>query len=100
MNLPVAPQSLGGAFKGGTKGQALHTPKASTYCPSAWYSTTLRRGSTGEGVMVLQQALGGLTVDGGFGPLTEAAVKEFQADAGLPQTGIVDEATWRALDAR
>ncbi|MBP6994837.1 MAG: peptidoglycan-binding protein [Phycicoccus sp.] len=67
---------------------------------SAWYSTTLRRGSTGEGVMVLQQALGGLTVDGGFGPLTEAAVKEFQADAGLPQTGIVDEATWRALDAR
>lgn len=67
---------------------------------SAWYSTTLRRGSTGEGVMVLQQALGGLTVDGGFGPLTEAAVKEFQADAGLPQTGVVDEATWRALDAR
>lgn len=67
---------------------------------SAWYSTTLRRGSTGEGVMVLQRGLGGLTVDGGFGPLTETAVKKLQAEAGLPQTGVVDEATWRALDAR
>lgn len=66
---------------------------------SSWYSTSLRRGSTGQAVMELQRALGGLEVDGGFGPLTETAVKRAQADAGLPQTGVVDEATWRAIDA-
>lgn len=63
-----------------------------------WYGTTLRRGSTGAAVMALQRQLGGLDVDGGFGALTEAAVKAAQAEAGLAQTGVVDEATWRAID--
>lgn len=35
--------------------------------------------------------------DGIFGPETTDAVKGFQAAYGLPQTGVVDEATWDAI---
>ena len=35
--------------------------------------------------------------DGDFGPMTKAAVRQFQARAGLSQTGLIDGATWRAL---
>lgn len=38
-----------------------------------------------------------VAVDGQFGPLTEAATKEFQQQAGLPVTGVIDEATWAML---
>jgi peptidoglycan hydrolase-like protein with peptidoglycan-binding domain len=59
-------------------------------------------GDSGEPVKQAQRALRrtpntSLEVDGEFGPLTEAATKEFQRQAGLPVTGIVDEATWAAL---
>lgn len=37
-------------------------------------------------------------LDGSFGPGTEAAVKAFQAKAGLPQSGKLDPATLKALD--
>jgi peptidoglycan hydrolase-like protein with peptidoglycan-binding domain len=46
--------------------------------------------ATGKG-NVMQQA----GIDGAFGAKTEAATKAFQAEAGLPQTGIVDAATWQ-----
>ena len=39
----------------------------------------------------------GLAVDNIFGPRTEACVRNFQARARLPETGIVDPATWRRL---
>lgn len=39
----------------------------------------------------------GLQVDNVYGPATESAVRDFQRRAGLPVTGIVDEATWRRL---
>lgn len=39
----------------------------------------------------------GLAVDNIFGPLTEAAVRNFQARAGLDVTGVVDPSTWRRL---
>jgi peptidoglycan hydrolase-like protein with peptidoglycan-binding domain len=64
---------------------------------SAYRSTTLRRGSSGAAVKALQKALGGLSVDGAFGPLTEARVKAFQKSAGLARTGVVDRSTWDAL---
>jgi hypothetical protein len=65
----------------------------------------IRRGSTGEVVRVLQSTLkrvypsyaGHLGVDGNFGPLTEAAVKEFQRRSNLTADGIVGPRTWAAL---
>jgi peptidoglycan hydrolase-like protein with peptidoglycan-binding domain len=36
-------------------------------------------------------------IDGEFGQLTEAAVKSFQARAGLATDGIVGPDTWRAM---
>ena len=40
---------------------------------------------------------GALVVDGHFGDRTEAALKRFQAQSGLPDTGVVDEITLGAL---
>lgn len=40
------------------------------------------------------------TIDGIFGRLTRAAVFAFQADQGLPLSGVADEATWTALDGK
>ncbi len=37
-------------------------------------------------------------VDGFFGPITEASVEFFQQLQGLPADGIVDDATWDALE--
>lgn len=66
-------------------------------------ASLLRRGSTGPGVETLQHSLAALSyytgwVDGDFGPITQAAVKEFQAGAGLVPDGIVGPLTWAALD--
>jgi len=59
-------------------------------------------GDTGDAVTQAQRALRRtpnttLEVDGEFGPLTEEATKEFQQQAGLPVTGVVDDTTWLAL---
>lgn len=64
---------------------------------SCTVSATLRYGATGSSVRTLQSELGGLSVDGSFGPRTLAAVKAFQKEKGLPVTGVVDAATWKAL---
>lgn len=58
--------------------------------------TTVRRGDIGDDVKTLQKILG-ITVDGDFGPRTEAAVKRFQGMQGLHADGVVGPATWRAL---
>ena len=57
----------------------------------------LRRGSTGANVRYLQAALGGLKVDGQFGPITDKAVRAFQAAQGLKVDGIVGPITWGRL---
>lgn len=63
---------------------------------------TLRRGSKGDDVKILQRTLndhnfGRLNVDGDFGHLTEAAVKKYQSDRGLVVDGIVGPATWARI---
>ena len=58
---------------------------------------TIRRGAQGEAVRQIQQKLK-LTVDGAFGPRTEAAVREFQRSHQMVPDGIVGPKTWRALD--
>ena len=66
---------------------------------------TLRRGSTGEYVTLLQTKLiqlgydvGATGADGKFGDKTAAAVRMFQRDHGLVQDGVVGKNTWAALD--
>jgi hypothetical protein len=72
----------------------------------------LENGSTGQPVqnwqgLLVAHALGFMIatgkgnvmqyagIDGHFGAKTEAATRKFQAEAGLPQTGVVDAATWQ-----
>ncbi len=61
----------------------------------------LCRGSKGPEVKALQETLNArgatLETDGKFGPLTEAALKKFQADAGCKGAGRVDASTVAAL---
>jgi peptidoglycan hydrolase-like protein with peptidoglycan-binding domain len=63
----------------------------------------LQRGSRGPDVMDLQRQLNArgaqLEVDGKFGPLTEAALKQFQGGVPGASSGRVDAATVAALQA-
>jgi peptidoglycan hydrolase-like protein with peptidoglycan-binding domain len=61
------------------------------------HTIVLSSGDEGRQVQLLQQALGGVAVDGVFGPETEAAVQRFQASKGLTVDGIVGPATSAAL---
>jgi peptidoglycan hydrolase-like protein with peptidoglycan-binding domain len=60
-----------------------------------------KNGSTGEDVRTVQYLLRAqgstITADGAFGPLTDAAVRQFQGAHGLVADGIVGNATWPAL---
>ena len=58
--------------------------------------TTLKKGSKGAEVKLLQELLG-ITADGDFGPKTEAAVIAFQKAHGLTADGVVGAKTWAAL---
>ncbi len=60
----------------------------------------LSAGSEGRQVEMLQAALGGISVDGIFGPETEEAVRQFQATKGLPVDGVVGPATSALLGSR
>lgn len=68
---------------------------------------TLHIGNTGASVIRLQLNLNHqiptgapLKVDGLFGPLTEARVKQFQAEVGLAADGVVGLKTWYHLVAQ
>jgi len=86
---------------------ALLTPYWADRDGDTQMDTTLRRGSIGDAVKALQVALIALgydvgkntQADGKFGPATEAGVKAFQRDYGLPQTGTWGTAEEQALDA-
>jgi cell wall-associated NlpC family hydrolase len=59
----------------------------------------LREGSTGPAVAAVQRLLG-VTADGDFGPVTLAAVRDFQARHGLVVDGQVGDHTLAALRRR
>lgn len=62
---------------------------------------TVRLGDHGEAVRAAQTLLpGGLTVDGVFGPATDAAVRDFQQMFAPPVDGIVGPITWHTLTLR
>jgi len=56
----------------------------------------LRKGSRGEGVKMMQEALG-ISADGAFGPGTERALKAWQAKNGLTADGIAGPKTLEKL---
>ncbi len=69
---------------------------------SAGSRSALRVGSTGDPVSRLQRALTAalgrsVPIDGSFGPVTDAAVREYQSSRGLYVDGYVGEQTWSAL---
>jgi putative cell wall-binding protein len=89
---------------------SANMPASGTVDPATWAAleraayplltyrtTTLSKGSKGAAVTALQKALG-ITADGIFGSDTQAAVKRAQTAAKLPSTGVVDTATWIAVE--
>lgn len=64
-------------------------------------SPTLQAGSLDPVVAMLQRVLKtgfgyAGAIDGVFGPTTENVVRQYQTNAGLPVTGVMDERTWMA----
>ncbi len=82
----------------------INTAEAISGIPASWPGQNLEIGSTGSKVRQMQEqlnviagaypALPKISVDGIYGPGTEAAVRKFQSIFGLPATGIVDYPTW------
>ena len=62
---------------------------------------SLKKNATGGSVRALQAVLSAkghaTTVDGSFGPATEASVKAYQKSRGLTADGICGQQTWTAL---
>lgn len=85
---------------------AILTPFWAQKDEDDYMDTTLRQGSIGEAVKQLQLGLIALgydvgkntRADGKFGPATEAGVKKFQSDEGMPVTGIWTPEDQNALD--
>jgi uncharacterized protein (TIGR02594 family) len=75
----------------------LRWPKAEGPPPPA-PRRELAKGDSGPDVEMLQAALG-VPSDGEFGPVTEAAVKGFQAACGLVVDGVCGAMTWEKVDA-
>lgn len=75
----------------------LDRPVMPSPSPEPQARPTIRQGDRGDAVRELQSLLGGLNADGVFGPLTAAAVRQFQTDNGLVADAIVGPRTWDAL---
>lgn len=87
----------------------INTATSISGVPSSWPGYNLNIGASGEKVRQLQQQLNRIaqnypaiprvTVDGVYGSETANAVRIFQSVFDLPQTGIVDFATWYKISA-
>lgn len=82
----------------------INTSERISGVPSSWPGYNLSNGARGEKVRQMQQqlnriaqnypAIPKITADGIYGPKTSQAVKAFQKIFKLPQSGVVDYATW------
>ncbi len=82
----------------------INTTEQISGIPASWTGYDLNIGTSGDKVQQIQEqldaissvytAIPDITPDGIFGPATAASVREFQSIFGLPQTGVVDFATW------
>ena len=94
-NLPLL--SKGGLVAPVSDSQEIAKPAVKKVAPAAF--KPLKNGSKGTGVKNVQTMLK-LKADGVFGPGTAKAVQDFQKKSGLPVTGVVDQATFKALKAK
>ncbi len=85
--------------EGRTPGKATAARTSETAASGEGATGPVELASESEGAQVeaVQRALGGIKVDGVYGPETEAAVQAFQASRGLAVDGIVGPATSAAL---
>lgn len=74
-------------------------PRPAVTGPQPADQPMIRRGASGDSVVLLQTALAlaGFPVTSSFGPSTDQAVRAFQASKGLVVDGIVGPSTWKAL---
>jgi peptidoglycan hydrolase-like protein with peptidoglycan-binding domain len=63
--------------------------------PAPTLPPTVRLGDTGDDVAFLQTFV--MKHDGKFGPITDAAVRQYQRDNGLTVDGICGPQTWRSI---
>ena len=79
------------------------TETTATVASTVSEDVTLKPGDTGDEVRRLQEALAALDYDvgepdGSYGPTTEEAVKQFQADSGLTADGVAGPETLAAVN--
>ncbi|HEY4809478.1 MAG TPA: peptidoglycan-binding protein [Solirubrobacteraceae bacterium] len=89
--------SVGPTASLASAGATSSTSAATGPATTTEHTIELSEGSEGRQVKLLQQALGGVKVDGVFGPETEAAVRSFQESRGLTVDGVVGAQTSAAL---
>lgn len=90
-------------------GESIYVNTAETISgiPISWPGYDLTVGSTGDKVRHVQEQLDAIatiysaipriTPDGIYGAATREAVEEFQSIFGLPETGVIDFATWNKI---
>jgi peptidoglycan hydrolase-like protein with peptidoglycan-binding domain len=114
-HVTLVEEDLGSSFKGrgGNQSDAINVqtfPKSDVLAwvwpsgppspvepPGPESMPTIEEGDTGYAVEEAQRLLGGVEVDGDFGPTTKAATITFQEAKSLGVDGVIGPATWDAL---